>query len=56
MAVERQDNVALRGKAVEEEHTSHVGAGEMDPDLIDALDSVAHAGKVRLGLGLGLSG
>ena len=44
MPVPRQDNVDLRGKAVEEEYMSHVGNGEMDPDLIDALQYGAHAG------------
>ena len=44
MPVVEKNNSKLRGAEVEKEYQSQLGEGEMDPDLIDAIDSVAHAG------------
>ena len=44
MPVVEKNNSKLRGAEVEKEYQSQLGDGEMDPDLIDAIDAVAHAG------------
>ena len=44
MPVVEKTNSKLRGAEVEKEYQSQLGDGEMDPDLIDAIDAIAHAG------------
>jgi hypothetical protein len=45
MPVVEKPNSKLKGEEVEKEYQSQLGDGEMDPDLIDAIDAVAHAGE-----------
>ena len=44
MPVVEKKNAKLHGAEVEKEYQSQLGDGEMDPDLIDAIDAIAHAG------------
>ena len=44
MPVVERPNSRLRGVEVAKEYRSQLGDGEMDPDLIDAIDAVARAG------------
>ena len=44
MPVVERPNSRLRGVEVAREYRSQLGDGEMDPDLIDAIDAVARAG------------
>ena len=44
MPVVEKKNSKLHGAEVEKEYQSQLGDGEMDPDLIDAIDAIAHAG------------
>ena len=44
MPVVERPNSRLRGVEVAREYQSQLGDGEMDPDLIDAIDAVARAG------------
>ena len=44
MPVVEKNNSKLHGAEVEKEYQSQLGDGEMDPDLIDAIDAIAHAG------------
>lgn len=43
MGVTEKTNVALRGKSVDADFRAMDGGGEMDPDLMDAMDAIAKA-------------